>query len=602
MHVSSLNSKYPIPPTQTVGEWLNHGALVRARIDQELSSLSEIARACREKRNAFAPIGCLPVEVFQKILVQYAQSSGRRHSRSTQRRLMRTTWICRFWRSVALGCPEYWSSLPLDNTAWLSTAVERSGHTLISSWVRPQCVLDFKELRNQVHQILPRLESLCICSSGHLDLDKFLQITDAPAPRLTSLAFEKHYRHPLPNNLFQSQTPQLRHLDLGDCAWKWDSPLFGGNLTHLSLSGYVDPIEDDVWDALEKMPFLQVLHLGITNDRRENANHNYVNPPSSHTRTLTLFHLRELSLSGDTFICCLFLNKLIAPSMINVQLACQYRRLRDGFPQKATRWGTEHYEPKAELDSILSWIEGSRRRHTHALGPTTPNPEVDYHHHHQQQQQHPTGADESQQHATHPRPSSICTCFTFWPPSLVHECFSSHTRITLESQLDFPHINLGHLSRKMLRASPFSDIKTLSVDGCRTEHTKVHVDLHDTEELRVSRRCGVSILEELNVVVSSKPNPIAAQEARDTVEVDQILSGLRTLVFCSLSIKPQQDEDQPTLHTLLPQVLNSRKHSSHPIERIILKSCRKIPPSWIREIESLGTVVQLMGPNTIEDI
>ncbi|KAJ3491099.1 hypothetical protein NLI96_g941 [Meripilus lineatus] len=478
MNVYSLKSKYPIPKTHSVGEWLNHGALARTSIDQELSSLSEVARTYRERRNAFAPVGCLPIEVFQRILVQYAQSSGRRHSRSTQRRLMRTTWICRFWRSVALGCPEYWSSLPLDNTSWLSTAVERSGHTLLSSWVRPQCVLDFKELRNQVHQILPRLESLCVCSSGHLDLDKFLQITDAPAPRLTSLSFEKHYRHPLPNNIFLGQTPQLRHLDLGDCAWKWDSPLLRSGLTHLSLSGFVDPLEDDVWDALERMPFLQVLHLGITNDRRENANHNYVNPPASH-RTLTLPHLRELSLSADTFVCCLFLSKLSAPSMVNIQLACQYRRLRDGFPQKATRWGVENYAVGPEFDSILSWIEGARRRNHVCKG--TPNPGV----------ADPSTTDADEHQSTQSRPSAACTCFNFWPPSPVHDCTTFHTRLTMESQLDFPRIDMNHLSGKMLLCSPFSEAQTLSIDGCRAEQAKVHVDLHDTEDLRVSRRCGL---------------------------------------------------------------------------------------------------------------
>ncbi|TFK29656.1 hypothetical protein FA15DRAFT_663811 [Coprinopsis marcescibilis] len=297
----------------------------RQRIDARITALEEEICALKTQRNELSPICQLPPEVLSRIFIHFELQTSLRFHCPANRSWYQITHICRYWRSVALHCPQLWSNICVVSTFWTELFLSRSKQAPLLLEIGFQVPF---AMEPRIHEILvtqmSRLSSLLV--SGTTDMLKMrLHHLPSSAPSLHTLSIENsgfNETMTLPE-LFVEGTPQLKELRLYRCYIDWSSPLLQG-LSKLNIS-----VNDDVFYPSTHPPppspdvFLQALrnmttltHLTLQMDFPD------INSKPLSNSSIALHHLEELDLAGSITGVVGFLSHITLPASAHIRLVC----------------------------------------------------------------------------------------------------------------------------------------------------------------------------------------------------------------------------------------------------------------------------------------
>ncbi|EGN96756.1 hypothetical protein SERLA73DRAFT_161770 [Serpula lacrymans var. lacrymans S7.3] len=301
----------------------------RSQIDKELIALDESMRVLRTRRNSLAPISRLPPELLSTIFTHCAHSPHLHEHATFSIRFIKVGHVCRHWRAVALGCPSLWSNLVFSYPRWTDEMLIRSKMAPLVvkvdlTYMTPKVV----EALQQALKHSIRVKDFKLIASKEM-MEKLLNQVSGPAPLLESLSLSNsrysHYTtesgYPLPEVMFEGQTPRLRRLELFKCDISWNSALLSG-LTHLDIrntAASARPTMSQVLSALERMPSLQVLTLEESLPTLPESVHKL---PTIGC-VVPLQALRSIRLSGRVIDCAHVLAHMSYPSTATLKLACK---------------------------------------------------------------------------------------------------------------------------------------------------------------------------------------------------------------------------------------------------------------------------------------
>ncbi|KAF9238631.1 hypothetical protein BU15DRAFT_75083 [Melanogaster broomeanus] len=252
-------------------------AETHARIDDEIALLKSPICALLTRNNALLPVSRLPGEILATIFLYQAYSFY-------QYRQYFSTWgappwanvsyVCRYWRDVALGCPSLWSFLIVSSPRWTEELLSRS--KTVPLRIRSFPAPPFQPSPGAFSKLLAPallLHTLRLRMSGLGE--------DAVCP----------------DTLFNRETPALRTLELYHCRIPWSSPIFTAlsTLRLRNIDWSSRPTMTELLAMLRHMPALAHLHLENALRIAEDA------LTSQHTllsKCLDLPHLSRLAAFG----------------------------------------------------------------------------------------------------------------------------------------------------------------------------------------------------------------------------------------------------------------------------------------------------------------
>ena len=296
---------------------------LRRAIDDEINTLLESIdsirasiRALKFRRNALAPISCLPPETLAEIfsfLLPPANDEA-----------YHLEWIstCRQWHETALSHPRLWShinfsKLPPAAMAEIPARAKMAPlhfEADFTGWRRAHINAFQKQL--EVH--ISHIRRLSI----YKPLPSVLERLSSSAPALESLSLSHCTEQVfIPFNLFNCTTPNLKNLKLQKCDFSWKSPLLRGlrTLEILGPSSGARPEPGNWLDALDEMPQLQMLAL-----RYATLHISPTGPPTSEpSRTVTLPSLTKFHIAASAKDCGFALAHLVLPALTCLHVDAQ---------------------------------------------------------------------------------------------------------------------------------------------------------------------------------------------------------------------------------------------------------------------------------------
>ena len=292
---------------------------LRQAIDDEINTLEESLRALKSRRNALAPISCLPPETLFEIFSFLSPSAN---NEPFHLKWICVSHVCRQWRETALNHPRFWSHI---NFSMLAPAA--LDEILARAKMAP-LRLEFTTWKQaQVDAFQSKLDAH-ISHTRHLriygPLQRVLERLVSSAPALESLSLSHRYdlslsaQAVIPANLFNYTTPSLTSLGLNDCDISWKSPLFKGlqTLEIRRSSTEAGPKLEDWLDALNEMPQLETLILQYASPSAPVAA-SLISEPS---RTVTLTSLTTFHISVSAKDCALALAHLVMPAVTSLHV------------------------------------------------------------------------------------------------------------------------------------------------------------------------------------------------------------------------------------------------------------------------------------------
>ncbi|KAI0066398.1 hypothetical protein BV25DRAFT_1912479 [Artomyces pyxidatus] len=299
---------------------------VQRAFDHELDAMHLAMCSFRMRRNEFALVSRLPVEIMIHIfsLLADAYPAGVVQEEDTGQWVRRLGWIqitfvCRRWRFVALDHPHLWRDVKVDLPGgWTETMISRSKSArlrmdfLIGLEIRVFRVLRSRQ-RQVVLQHIHRIELLRLPSS-----QETVDALTAPAPMLQVLEIGPRLRTTstiLPANFLGNHAPILRHLLLYNVLnFPWSSDICK-SLVSLKLESSESipsrPPLDVVLHALNRMPSLDSLTL---------LRHHLPEPMSASSIVVRLPRITELTLEGRLPDIAGLLRQLELPNNPNIYL------------------------------------------------------------------------------------------------------------------------------------------------------------------------------------------------------------------------------------------------------------------------------------------
>jgi hypothetical protein len=306
------------------------------KIEEEIKALEVAIRARKGHHNTLSITARLPPEILAKIFKCVViidplpvYSSIRRSG------WINVTYVCAYWRRVALECPSLWTNITLMHYRWAE-------EMLLRSKMAPLTVVTDVSRHKSRHLELVRaalarigqIRELTITGDGYepKSLDKILAGLVDPAPILEILSVsyasinQGDGTRILPRCLFSGEAPCLRKLSLHNCPLAWDAPILRA-LTSFRLSaiqvGEARPSMSQIMAGLSGMPNLQTLELC---DVLPYGSALGAALPTGSEPMISLPHLTNLRIESDASAGEFLVNHLSYPPTASVILFCTIRR------------------------------------------------------------------------------------------------------------------------------------------------------------------------------------------------------------------------------------------------------------------------------------
>ncbi|KAJ7224139.1 hypothetical protein GGX14DRAFT_557030 [Mycena pura] len=288
------------------------------------------AREIRTQQNELAHIARLPPEILAEIFVRCVPKSIRKLQ--TDVTWLNVTQVSSRWRSVALACPDFWSTLVFSRPKLTTLLLARS--RMASLVVRVDLKKDYEnspepillahasrlgtlDIRSPQHQLVTFMTNL-----EHADAASRLQYIRVVNADNDNLGQGGMW---LPRNLFRRDQvlqsrkpgacPALR-LHLESCAFPWDSGWYT-YLTHLHLEN-INPTQRPTMEA-----FLTML---VSSPSIQSISIIHCSPTTRRGFPVRLPRLASFTLKSDSSSTCgRLLGYLIIPSSATVSVTCNMK-------------------------------------------------------------------------------------------------------------------------------------------------------------------------------------------------------------------------------------------------------------------------------------
>ncbi|KAF8074861.1 hypothetical protein FPV67DRAFT_1445873 [Lyophyllum atratum] len=328
MAVTTFTTPYefqPYPQTLTPHDD-SDADKARRLIDQEMQGLEDSIRALKSRRNILAPISHLPPEMLAKIFSFRAAESA---ESINPLEWVRVSHVSRHWRAVALDSPSLWANLVFTRPKWSEEMLKRS--KMASLVVKADLTCITPRIFEAVRLALlygSRVQELQLHAAS-ATIDRLLTADpsfEAPmihslslsVPRTTRFGTDEGFT--LPETVLKGETPYLRKVDLQKCNISWDSSLLK-SLTHLTIHDVIAsarPTTQQVMDALERMPSLEVLDLHDALPLAPGAG--ISDSPPDHI--IDLKQLTHLAITSTVPECVNLVSRITIPASARVHLSC----------------------------------------------------------------------------------------------------------------------------------------------------------------------------------------------------------------------------------------------------------------------------------------
>ena len=290
-------------------------------------SLSTTRRRSGNERAMTSFAFRLPPELLAAIFLRYAED----YRDSTRvPRWVTVSYVCQYWRNVALNCAKLWTYLFFVSPEWMDEQLRRSKAAPLIARVdfsRSQEGLGPIRALDKALQNVNRIQDLRVDDPYVDTIDLIHARLNAAAPLLESLHLSAMYcpdsHFTIPENTFPGASP-LQKVYLEICHVDWSSRIFNG-LTELTLRIVLNDFEES-WDGvlriLRQSPNLRRLCLsevlpssrfGISSIGSEDI-----------TGPITLPRLEELTLTDSIIWVMCLLVRLEFPRTTTVRLDCTF--------------------------------------------------------------------------------------------------------------------------------------------------------------------------------------------------------------------------------------------------------------------------------------
>ncbi|KAI0369208.1 hypothetical protein BV20DRAFT_968409 [Pilatotrama ljubarskyi] len=303
---------------------LSDSQSVAAKRQAILDDIQAAERAIIELKgslNTLTDIARLPPELLSEVFLHVAKSSYEERKNnyhpyyggSRFYAWITVSHVCRNWRAVALNTPRLWGHIILTSRPVVESVLARSKKAPLLICASLLSTSDDRgKLLEEIMQESPRLNELRLSGSARLLQDLCSKMTGS-ADHLETIVLSEttsSYYHSdvgdsfLSPTLFNGHLPRLRSLEIRRLVFAWGNPIFTPTITRLILSGRLDSQSllgtfEQLLTTLERLSALQVLELEDSIPRLPEDAKTLPAPQ----RTITLPHLRNLTLSGKTLDC-----------------------------------------------------------------------------------------------------------------------------------------------------------------------------------------------------------------------------------------------------------------------------------------------------------
>ena len=234
------------------------------------------------------------------------------------------THVCRYWRSVALGCADLWRRLYFFNPDVTKEMIRRSKganlEVIIDQQLQPR-----QSLNKYREMVLPELHRVSVLYLASLPepLQYFVDGFVPAAPKLESLCifpYQLDERVHVPDAIFSRQTPALRSLNLHNCIFTSPSPSpFPSSDSQLVR---IPSTISQIVSFLCRTPMLHTLILS-------NVLPEHLFSDTGAYPKLVLPSLSRLDVTSSVVSCAIFLEHLTFPITSNIALECDQNPLRN---------------------------------------------------------------------------------------------------------------------------------------------------------------------------------------------------------------------------------------------------------------------------------
>ena len=272
----------------------------------------------------------LPPELLAGIFCEYVRHSYSAFNSTIVPCWISVSYVCRYWRDVALHCANLWAYLFFVSPEWMDELLSRSKNAPLI--VHTHMFFDSRSGQGPIRSLekalgnMERIQELWIyCSSDIIEM--IGPKLNVAAPLLQSLCLstwrdDHEYRSVINKDTLPGAMPDLRKVHLESCHVDWSSPVFNG-LTELTIRYTLnDPME--CWNGLQfilgHLPRLRQLHLDTLLPYDTDMDALSTNPRKD--KFISLPHLELLTLTGPISWLIALLTQLKFPKTTIVRVEC----------------------------------------------------------------------------------------------------------------------------------------------------------------------------------------------------------------------------------------------------------------------------------------
>ncbi|TCD67466.1 hypothetical protein EIP91_012327 [Steccherinum ochraceum] len=221
-----------------------------------------------------SPIGQLPPEILRDVFVRYVTEETTEDNRgwsSPSYAWLKITWVCRFWREVALEVPQIWSTIYVRQRTTVEMVrayLERARNVPLQVTItrRGSASADLLEAllpdigRSRSLSLDMPFEKLELLGGSFPSRAPALQLLRLQAPH----AYRSSNSRLLPSSFFKCATPVLEELVVARYRLPWSKNLLPPSLVRLSIhsnSSMHSSSIPEIVDCITSLPVLQELNL-----------------------------------------------------------------------------------------------------------------------------------------------------------------------------------------------------------------------------------------------------------------------------------------------------------------------------------------------------